>query len=469
MKMQNLFLKHFSFLLFLECIFLHPLSSQTLNTISVRCLEDLDGLFTSTQSDTTPKAWSLRLYSLSGGFDSSVGSQQQLIASDLSDGVYVITQGDSANWLHLGYVRNETTRIRSSKNSDTIAVADGQTKSIIWINSHNSFSDSIRFRTFLPTPKEMGTAKPAKRTKRTAFIQNIGNVVKCTFESSFSKDRPFIVGKPRVDSTKAYIWAQYTKAKSFAKIFKEEHAGSPRPLLPIIFKKGPLKDPKKSDKLNNKLFSHLVALKLNITASENNIVADPYTSGFPLGDLIYNEPNSPYRGMNLREIVNLADSMITYSNQDSLAVYSGIFEVIQNSNLAFHDSSYLRDTTPCYFKATVRLRDAKPPYFIIRDTSDDIVTQSFKRRTIFSHQMENYPNPFNPVTFIRFDLPEQLRVTIKVYDVLGREVADLINDGLLDEGNHEIEFDATKLSSGIYFYRLTAGGFVETRKIVVQK
>jgi len=81
---------------------------------------------------------------------------------------------------------------------------------------------------------------------------------------------------------------------------------------------------------------------------------------------------------------------------------------------------------------------------------------------------QNYPNPFNPNTRIKYQIPELSFVTLKVYDVLGNEVATLINEEK-PVGSYEIEFDATTLPSGIYFYKLQAGSFVETRKMVLMK
>ncbi len=88
---------------------------------------------------------------------------------------------------------------------------------------------------------------------------------------------------------------------------------------------------------------------------------------------------------------------------------------------------------------------------------------------------QNYPNPFNPSTKINFALPSNSFVTLKVYDILGSEVTTLVN-GEINAGRHEITFDATKLASGIYFYRIQAGNsdnsgqpFVQTRKMILIK
>jgi hypothetical protein len=81
---------------------------------------------------------------------------------------------------------------------------------------------------------------------------------------------------------------------------------------------------------------------------------------------------------------------------------------------------------------------------------------------------QNYPNPFNPVTMIRYQIPTAETVSLKVYDVLGKEVATLVS-GRQEAGNYAVPFNASGLSSGVYFYRLQAGSFVETRKMMLVK
>lgn len=78
----------------------------------------------------------------------------------------------------------------------------------------------------------------------------------------------------------------------------------------------------------------------------------------------------------------------------------------------------------------------------------------------------NYPNPFNPSTIIGYSLPQSGFVQLKVYDVLGREVAVLVNEQQ-KPGNHEVQFDASGLSSGIYFYKLRSEGFIQTKKMLL--
>jgi len=81
---------------------------------------------------------------------------------------------------------------------------------------------------------------------------------------------------------------------------------------------------------------------------------------------------------------------------------------------------------------------------------------------------QNYPNPFNPETTIEFGLPVPSKVTLAVYDITGRQVALLV-DGIRSAGNHVIQFDAALMPSGLYFYQLTADGYISTRKMMLVK
>jgi hypothetical protein len=88
---------------------------------------------------------------------------------------------------------------------------------------------------------------------------------------------------------------------------------------------------------------------------------------------------------------------------------------------------------------------------------------------------QNYPNPFNPATTIKFDVPysplsfgEGLRVRLTIYDVLGKEVAALVNNQL-NPGSYQVKWDASGFSSGVYFYRLQTGEYFEIKKMILFK
>jgi hypothetical protein len=81
---------------------------------------------------------------------------------------------------------------------------------------------------------------------------------------------------------------------------------------------------------------------------------------------------------------------------------------------------------------------------------------------------QNYPNPFNPSTIIRFSLPRSGHVTLKVYDLLGREVETLV-DGQRPAGSYNVEWTPNGLASGVYFYRIQAGAFSDVKRLVLLK
>ncbi|MCB0293616.1 MAG: T9SS type A sorting domain-containing protein, partial [Calditrichaeota bacterium] len=81
---------------------------------------------------------------------------------------------------------------------------------------------------------------------------------------------------------------------------------------------------------------------------------------------------------------------------------------------------------------------------------------------------QNYPNPFNPITQIRFGLPRQSNVTLKIYNILGQKVKTVL-DAKIQAGHHIMIFDATDLGSGVYFYRMQAGRFRKSHKMILLK
>jgi hypothetical protein len=81
---------------------------------------------------------------------------------------------------------------------------------------------------------------------------------------------------------------------------------------------------------------------------------------------------------------------------------------------------------------------------------------------------QNYPNPFNPTTVIRYQIPTNSYVSLEVYDLLGRKIGTLVSQHQ-SPGAHAVTFNASNLSSGVYFYRLTAGRFIETKKLMLTK
>lgn len=112
--------------------------------------------------------------------------------------------------------------------------------------------------------------------------------------------------------------------------------------------------------------------------------------------------------------------------------------------------------------------DAKPVFWRLTGTGTIGVGELSAVAQDYSLS-QNFPNPFNPTTSIRFSLPQLSNVTLKVYNVNGQEVATLVNNELIAAGVKEVSFNAASLASGLYFYTITAGNFKETKKMMLIK
>jgi len=109
-------------------------------------------------------------------------------------------------------------------------------------------------------------------------------------------------------------------------------------------------------------------------------------------------------------------------------------------------------------------------YDDVNFTTGDQITDVEKNKplSIEFNLAQNYPNPFNPITTISFSLPQSSSVHLVLFNVLGKEVRNIAH-GLYSASKHSIKLNAEDLSSGIYFYRLEAGSFVSTRKLILMK
>ena len=232
-------------------------------------------------------------------------------------------------------------------------------------------------------------------------------------------------------------------------------------------------------KHNNRLLAEQVALKVNILAS----LAAKTPEGF--GDLIYNDGTTNLlNGKSVRAIAALCDTFLTLGRISTGITPQTLQSVIQSINGAFNGpidterfavKLKLKPVRSLASVAFLHSSGTIPPttqgwtHGIVDDVPEDFVLY------------QNYPNPFNPTTTIEFSLPDPSLVTLKVYNVLGQEVATLLNHESMDDGEHDAEFDASQLSSGVYFYRLVAEGvlnaedgtigknFTQVRKMLVLK
>jgi hypothetical protein len=163
-----------------------------------------------------------------------------------------------------------------------------------------------------------------------------------------------------------------------------------------------------------------------------------------------------------------------------------VFKSIENSyELYYIKRNEMSNQRSLYFSATSADfdKDNYPEIVISMDLIENNVYRGFSRiykKTSTLDVLDNnpdpnnyylseaYPNPFNPSTSIKFNIAREEIVIIKVYDILGREVATLVNEEK-PAGSYEILFNAENLSSGIYFYQLQSGSFIETKKMILMK
>jgi len=165
-----------------------------------------------------------------------------------------------------------------------------------------------------------------------------------------------------------------------------------------------------------------------------------------------------------------------YAHKPQYNVTSFIYPIELSSDSIEVTISFTPDSNMVYIDTVFIVNNSVPnPYLISVNGIGRLPSFVSNEEEVYTFNLiQNYPNPFNPSTIINYQIPELSFVTIKVYDVLGREVITLLNEEK-PVGNYEVEFNATDLPSGIYFYQLRVGdpstssgqSFVETKKMVL--
>ncbi|TAK54666.1 MAG: T9SS type A sorting domain-containing protein, partial [Bacteroidetes bacterium] len=177
------------------------------------------------------------------------------------------------------------------------------------------------------------------------------------------------------------------------------------------------------------------------------------------GDLLFDDGSgNQFCGRTVIEIASAVDSFVTFRLLSPDSVAMEYYTTVRMLNASF---SGLIDTvsfaSKLVLKGTRRLYEV--PYLHLNPTGERTV---IAESDLFIPQVpeqfsleQNYPNPFNPSTMITFMMPEDGIVTLKVFDLLGREVASLVNREEMSAGEYDVEFVANNLVSGVYFYRIT--------------
>ncbi len=169
-----------------------------------------------------------------------------------------------------------------------------------------------------------------------------------------------------------------------------------------------------------------------------------------------NEVINRYEGESIVELA-LFDKFVHYyfgldDEENALAISKELDEQFPLSQGAFEAHRILGDEEYYTIKPIIKKGDESPTVVTIMEFS----------------LSDNYPNPFNPTTKIKYTVPEMCSVTLKVYDILGKEIVTLVNEEK-PAGSYEVEFNGSHLASGVYFYHIQAGSFSNTRKFILMK
>lgn len=185
----------------------------------------------------------------------------------------------------------------------------------------------------------------------------------------------------------------------------------------------------------------------------------------PVGTITGSETGGPDKGYSLETVIHT--DLFGYKDGDTVKLSICMWDMQYGEA-----SAYSKDTSDYapHWWGTQWVDNTFEKYFLYRGvvlSSNPVgVEEPGKALPNVFKLDQNYPNPFNPSTVIKYSLPENSFVTLKVFDALGRQVASLVN-GQQTKGAHTVMFNASGLSSGIYFYQLNARGFSQVRKMMV--
>lgn len=324
------------------------------------------------------------------------------------------------------------------------------------------------------------TKVPPVSDEQHYILPNGGNVREFLYKKVLTRPEGLVLGIVAPEQGVGWIRNMSANGKYFP------HTGTPRCLDYTMSSTGKLKAITKQlrnihyKKHNNHLLGELHALKLAIAANDAGITEPTDPNETRIGDLLYNDGNNPadpFNGMTLRQAARLVDSALTFCGNFAPSAYLTMDSILTRINDQFEGAYQVVSYDPFVLAGSASLTEAAylhanpdPPPALMEIGDRSIIEEVPETWSL----TQNFPNPFNPTTSIEFSLAEQSVVSLKVYDLLGREVASLIDGEELEDGAQLVNFDADGLTSGLYFYRITAKGtapdggyFDETRKMML--
>jgi hypothetical protein len=223
---------------------------------------------------------------------------------------------------------------------------------------------------------------------------------------------------------------------------------------------------------NDALYAEAITLKFNINASDN--YAKMEHSG--LGTLIYKKPGTPFDGWTISKFMDTLDYYMSWGRAGASSAAADYYAAVHDFNTAF-SGPFDTVTFGQGPKTQVKgVRAVGKVAYLYRNTLElppvmPVAPYREGKMPVSYKLDQNYPNPFNPSTTIRFELPQDAFVTLKVYNILGQEVVTLFNREQMTQGTNEVTFDASRLASGVYYYRIVIndGQFQQVKKMMLLK
>jgi|GEM_PF-2302259 len=340
---------------------------------------------------------------------------------------------------------------------------------------NNFFLYGKKFRTFVQDSFAVKSNKLKAKKGQLPPMPNSGHARDTLIKLSIATSAAMIIGT-KTDSSAKYGWIELQNVKKVQAFFP--HTGSARGLDTLK----PGKKPKmfsgkvknlKPKSYNNRLAGEQAALKMNLDLSFFEITPSE------LGDLEFDNGSgnaNPLNGKSLEDIAMIVDSALTYYRHFStMGVFDSMANTLANVNRAF---SGAMDTISVKSKLIIKgTKDITQVLFLrVDDNAQEKQEHSqFVQRTKTLPEKfllnQNYPNPFNPTTTITFSLSNDANVSLTIFDALGRKIKALFDNEFHESGTYEVLWNASHVSSGIYYYRLSVDGkhFQQSKSMLLLK
>ncbi|MBS4029238.1 MAG: T9SS type A sorting domain-containing protein [Ignavibacteriales bacterium] len=436
--------------------------------------KNANGIFEADSGEIVQPGWTVRI--TGSVSDSAVtDSSGYYSMSNLPPGTYTVKEVNQSGWTQ--------SKPPSQGASYVIAMTSGGNFDTL---NFGNFGGKIKLRTFKATTALFTKPVKLKYSRKTGSITgtpNLSTAVQAVFQKIGKLGKSFL-GVPQTskDSAKKYGWIHYKKATELGRLFQSPHSGQSYPIDYIripgkankLLSKAIKADRKKFD---NPAWEQGVLFHLNLYASDYGITPAGMSNLQVLSTSVILAGRS-LDNMTLVEIANYFDSVMTYWQKNEIttsSAYSNLENFVRTILKPLNDGFAVDFASDNYLIDTNGIKNLKNPYAvtligtktasdvgIVRELPDTSFTRQQNNSNTFGELpteyslSQNYPNPFNPTTTIRIELPVESSITLKVYNVIGQEVATILSREIMEEGIHDIRFDGTRLSTGVYYYRLFA-------------